>query len=80
MKKYNVEFIVSRQDTTVNESMEDFVLAENEIEAVEFAIDRLFEDIRNNGYNADVENKEIIVYNEDDEIYERYTDFTATEC
>ena len=80
MKKYNVEFIVSTQDTTVNESMEDFVLAENEIEAVEFAIDRLFEDIRNNNFNADVDNNEIIVYDEDDEICERYTDFTAIEC
>ena len=80
MKKYNVEFIVSTQNTTIKESMEDFVLAENEIEAVEFAIDRLFEDIRNNNFNADVDNNEIIVYDEDDEICERYTDFTATEC
>lgn len=51
------------------------VEAETAAEAIEFAIDKLCEDIRSNGYDCECDNETITVYDTDGNIYEQYYDF-----
>ena len=53
------------------------VEAETAAEAIEFAIDKLCEDICNNGYKCKINGETITVYDENGNVHEQYYDFKA---
>ncbi len=87
MKKYKVENAVMNREQILGEEpfdfetdnfLDDYVEAENENEAIEFAIDALVENIINNGYDVDVVDNEIRVIDKiEEEEVQRFVNFTA---
>lgn len=88
MKKYNITNMVEKieqirgiepKENTDENFVGDYIMADNEEEAIELAIDFLSEQIVQNGYKCETENNEIKVFDEDNNIIENYYNFKAQE-
>lgn len=91
MKKFNVENAIRNAaqiagtepyDSNLTENfVNDYIEAETPEEAIEFAIDAIFEAIcQNSNYsNIRIENDEIIIYDDDENAVEQYYNFVASE-
>lgn len=57
MKKYNVEIRTNINEAWDSDAVQEYITAENEAEAIEFAIDYLMEQVTDNGEDPEIVNE-----------------------
>lgn len=88
-KKYNITYFVDTEKAVKGEepysdiydSLDDYVIAEDPIEAIIYALDYLSESAINNGYETDLDYSkfELKIYNEEGKLAELFHKFSACE-